>query len=85
MSQNGNVPSSRFGHTLTYFDDNKAVLFGGATGSANQFSVTDHAYILDLKSDRWKKMEGRNTSMQELELCHPGELLMELSAYKKIR
>lgn len=56
----GNIPLPRFGHSITYYAKNKVCLFGGATGTTGQFSITDNTYILDLSTKSWKKVEGKN-------------------------
>ncbi len=55
----GNTPLPRFGHTLTYYATNKVVLFGGATGSANQFSMTGSTYSLDIGTRVWSKVASK--------------------------
>ena len=54
----GNTPLPRFGHSITYYAKNKVCLFGGATGTTGQFSITDNTYTLDLMTKSWKKVEG---------------------------
>ena len=56
----GNIPLPRFGHSITYYAKNKVCLFGGATGTTGQFSITDNTYTLDLITKSWKKVEGKN-------------------------
>jgi hypothetical protein len=55
----GNTPLPRFGHTVTYYSPNKVVLFGGATGYANQFSMTDSTYTLDIGTRVWSKVASK--------------------------
>jgi len=33
----GTVPQARFGHTITFINKGKAILFGGATGDTGRF------------------------------------------------
>ena len=44
----GEIPSPRFGHTITAVSKNKAVLFGGATGDTGRYSITGEAFTIDL-------------------------------------
>ena len=52
----GNVPLPRFGHSITPYAETKICLFGGATGTTGQFSITDNTYTLDLNTKFWKKV-----------------------------
>lgn len=52
----GNIPLPRFGHSITYFAKDKVCLFGGATGTTGQFSITDNTFTLDLTTKTWKKV-----------------------------
>lgn len=52
----GNTPLPRFGHSTTFYADNKVCLFGGATGNTGQFSITDNTYTLDLTTRFWRKV-----------------------------
>lgn len=54
----GNSPLPRFGHSITYYAKDKVCLFGGATGTTGQFSITDNTYTLDLNTHVWRKVEG---------------------------
>ena len=53
----GDVPSARFGHTLTMVSKTKAVLFGGAIGDAGKFIITNEAYLFDFTTKRWRQIE----------------------------
>jgi protein phosphatase len=52
----GNTPLPRFGHSITFYAENKVCLFGGATGNTGQFSITDNTYTLDLNTKFWRKV-----------------------------
>lgn len=52
----GNSPLPRFGHSITYYAKDKVCLFGGATGTTGQFSITDNTYTLDLITKVWRKV-----------------------------
>lgn len=55
----GNNPLPRFGHSVTCYDKDKICLFGGATGTTGQFSITDNIYTLDLSTRMWDKVESK--------------------------
>lgn len=56
IETNGNVPLPRFGHSITVYDKNKICLFGGATGTTGQFSITGNLYTFDLETRIWEKL-----------------------------
>lgn len=74
----------RFGHTLTYYSPGKVVLFGGATGHASQYSITDSTYTFDLSTKIWSKVLSNNFVMQPLEQSRRLEQPMVLSVTKPI-
>ena len=63
----GDLPVARFGkshsgHTITLISKNKAIMFGGATGDTNKYSITGDTYCLDLAARTWTKLEPAGTS-----------------------
>lgn len=56
LNTTGNSPLPRFGHSITYYAKDKVCLFGGATGTTGQFSITDNTYTLDLTTKSWRKV-----------------------------
>ncbi len=44
----GTNPLPRFGHTITYINKGKAILFGGATGDTGKYSITADTFSFDL-------------------------------------
>ena len=52
----GDIPISRFGHTMTIIGKHKVVLFGGATGDAGKFSMTGDTYIFNTIKHCWLKV-----------------------------
>lgn len=52
----GDIPVSRFGHTLTMCGKNKAVLFGGAIGDSGKFVITNECYMIDFTTNNWVKL-----------------------------
>ena len=55
-----NDMTPRFGHTLTLVcktkGQEKAILFGGVTGSDNHYSITYHTYAYYLATKKWVKL-----------------------------
>lgn len=51
----GDVPQSRFGHTITQINSNLVVLFGGATGDTGKYSITGEVFACDITLRRWRK------------------------------
>ena len=50
----------RFGHTLTLVSkargQEKAVLFGGVTGSDNHYSINSDTYVYYITQKKWNKL-----------------------------
>lgn len=50
----------RFGHTLTFVcktkGQEKAVLFGGVTGSDNHYSINSDTYVYYIGTKTWTKL-----------------------------
>ena len=53
----GDIPSARFGHTITSISQTKVILFGGATGDTGRYAITGDTYLFDNTLRRWKKLE----------------------------
>lgn len=55
----GDVPLSRYGHTITFYteENDKLCLYGGAAGTPSNIEMVDSAYSLDMKKYEWKKIE----------------------------
>lgn len=55
-----NDMTPRFGHTLTLVNKSKgrekAVLFGGVTGSDNHYSINSDTYIYLIATKTWQKL-----------------------------
>lgn len=49
----GDIPKARFGHTANLVDKNRVVLFGGATGDAGNYRITNDTYELQLDTLTW--------------------------------
>lgn len=56
----GEVPSARFGHTLTMVSQNKIILFGGAVGDTKNFVFSNETFSLNLSNKIWNKLESKN-------------------------
>ena len=52
----GDKPLPRIGHSLIMIDSCNACLFGGATGSINEFNYLNDTYIYRIKSREWIKI-----------------------------
>lgn len=58
------VLAARFGHTMVSGNYNhyllvgkdKLILFGGAIGDTNKYTITGDTYVLDAKTFAWKKL-----------------------------
>ncbi len=46
-------PPGRFGHKVTLISKGKAILFGGATGDAGIYKLTNDTYSFDTESENW--------------------------------
>mmetsp|Transcript_97122 Transcript_97122/g.172947 ORF Transcript_97122/g.172947 Transcript_97122/m.172947 type:complete len:839 (+) Transcript_97122:118-2634(+) len=60
-SQNGDSPSPRFGHTTTFVGDNRVVLFGGATGDTGRYTITADAFMLNVSTNTWSRIQAEGT------------------------
>ncbi|CAJ1459601.1 unnamed protein product [Effrenium voratum] len=60
-SQNGDAPLPRFGHTTTFVGDNRVVLFGGATGDSGRYTITADAFMLNVSSNTWSRVQAEGT------------------------
>ena len=53
----GDIPTPRFGHSITPISRTKVILFGGATGDTGRYAITGDTYLFDNPLRRWKKLE----------------------------
>eukprot|EP00397_Hematodinium_sp_SG-2012_P001957 GEMP01001962.1.p1 GENE.GEMP01001962.1~~GEMP01001962.1.p1 ORF type:complete len:795 (+),score=125.88 GEMP01001962.1:297-2681(+) len=53
LETSGDIPKARFGHTANLVDKNRVVLFGGATGDAGNYRITNDTYQLQLDTLKW--------------------------------
>jgi hypothetical protein len=44
----GYTPQDLFGHSITYYTEDKLCLYGGAIGPINQMIITDNIFTLDM-------------------------------------
>ncbi len=56
VESTGEIPLSRFGHTMALVGPDKAVLFGGATGDAGKYSMSGDAYVFCMTTHCWSKL-----------------------------
>lgn len=52
----GDIPQARFGHTVTLVSNNKAILFGGATGDTGKYIMTGDTYLFNILTKSWAKL-----------------------------
>lgn len=52
----GDLPTSRFGHTICLVNKTTAVLFGGAVGDTGKYQITGDTYTMEMKTKVWKKL-----------------------------
>ena len=64
----GNVPVAKFGHTATQITKDKIIIFGGASGNVDTYSITNECYCLDINtasdgttSFNWRKLLNTGT------------------------
>ena len=43
----GDIPTPRFGHSITAISRTKVILFGGATGDTGRYAITGDTYLFD--------------------------------------
>ena len=58
----GDDPQNRFGHTITQVSPTKAVLFGGAISSNNNYIITNHTFVYDCVNQYWRQIHPKNES-----------------------
>ncbi|CAE7728875.1 BSL1 [Symbiodinium sp. KB8] len=51
----------RFGHTTTFVGDNRVVLFGGATGDSGRYTITADAFMLNVHTNTWSRVQAGGT------------------------
>ena len=52
----GEIPHSRFGHTITALNNDLVILFGGAIGDMGKYSMTADTYLFSNSARCWKKL-----------------------------
>ena len=63
LSTFGNLPVAKFGHTATLVSKDQVIIFGGASGNADTFSITNEAYCLSIEENSlsWTKLNNTGT------------------------
>ncbi|MEY2833036.1 MAG: hypothetical protein RLZZ574_2295 [Cyanobacteriota bacterium] len=61
VPQNMPNPESRFGHTVTMINMDKAIVFGGAVGTG-VFRITNDIFCFDCLTRTWVQMRPQNNS-----------------------
>ena len=62
LDASGDIPQSRFGHTITVVSNHKVVLFGGAIGDIGKYSMTGDTYIFNVPKRCWIKLNVQGTA-----------------------
>ena len=62
----GNMPVAKFGHTATQISRDKIIIFGGASGNVDTYSITNECFCLDIESEKsitftWRKLQNTGT------------------------
>jgi Galactose oxidase, central domain len=59
----GSVPVAKFGHCCCLITPSRLIVFGGASGNVNNFSITNDTFCLDMVSNplnlTWRKLESK--------------------------
>lgn len=57
----GAMPMAKFGHCCCLITPTKLIIFGGASGNVNNFSITNDTFCLEMTSDpvmfTWRKLD----------------------------
>ena len=53
----GEGPTARFGHTITMVSPRLAILYGGAIGQTEKYTITGVIYKYDMKEDTWTSLK----------------------------
>lgn len=56
----GEIPPSRFGHSIVLANQVKLILFGGAVGNIKKFDFSNETYIFNLMTRMWLKVNNSN-------------------------
>jgi protein phosphatase len=81
----GDVPSPRFGHTLTMVSASKAVLFGGAVSAqstaditVDRFVITNETYLFDFVTSVWSKLAFRQEFVPSERAAHAAVMVSDM-------
>lgn len=64
----GNMPVAKFGHTATPVAKDKIIIFGGASGNVDTYSITNECFCLDVQENTtgtklvtftWRKLQSK--------------------------
>lgn len=53
----GEIPPSRFGHSIVLANQVKLILFGGAVGNIKKFDFSNETFIFNLMTCMWLKVD----------------------------
>ena len=61
----GNMPVAKFGHTATLVNKDKQIIFGGASGNVDTYSITNECFCQDIQNNpvsfTWRKLQNTGT------------------------
>lgn len=60
------MPVAKFGHTATPVAKDKIIIFGGASGNVDTYSITNECFCLDIQQNQtvtftWRKLQNSGT------------------------
>jgi protein phosphatase len=55
----GEGPTARFGHTITMVSPRLAILYGGAIGQTEKYTITGVIYKYDMKENLWSPLKAK--------------------------
>ena len=53
MESYGEIPSPRFGHSVSLVSQSKLILFGGAVGDTNEYTLSNETYLYNMNTKIW--------------------------------
>jgi len=71
IETNGEIPSSRFGHSFTILTPEISILFGGAKGNLKTYHFSNETYIFNFKNKKWTNIEYSNFNLTKEEIPSP--------------
>lgn len=53
----GETPSARFGHTITMISPRVVIMYGGAIGQTEKYTITGETFRYDIKEEAWMSLK----------------------------